>query len=88
MPMNLYLLIALAAAALLPAAFYVHLKLRNARTPSPALADRIRSDGREVQCFSCGDWVPRETALEKKGRYFCGVKKGEREARRQSPRNS
>jgi len=31
-----------------------------------------------VQCFSCGHVVPTEKALEKKGRYFCGLKKGER----------
>lgn len=33
-----------------------------------------------VPCFTCGMKVPREGALEKKGRYFCGVKKTEREA--------
>ena len=32
-----------------------------------------------VKCFSCGYVVPIESALEKKGRYFCGLKKGERE---------
>lgn len=31
-----------------------------------------------VQCFSCGMVVPREKALEKKGRYFCGVKRNDR----------
>lgn len=33
-----------------------------------------------VPCFTCGMKVPREGALEKKGRYFCGIKKTEREA--------
>jgi hypothetical protein len=33
-----------------------------------------------VGCFTCGLKIPREGALEKKGRYFCGVKKAEREA--------
>jgi|GEM_PF-2108752 len=33
-----------------------------------------------VPCFTCGMKIPREGALEKKGRYFCGVKKQEREA--------
>ncbi|HKJ77334.1 MAG TPA: hypothetical protein VKA64_09035 [Gammaproteobacteria bacterium] len=32
----------------------------------------------EVQCFSCGMVVPKEKALEKKGRYFCGVKRNDR----------
>lgn len=31
-----------------------------------------------VQCFSCGMVVPVEKALEKKGRYFCGVKRNDR----------
>lgn len=31
-----------------------------------------------VQCISCGMVVPREKALEKKGRYFCGVKRNDR----------
>lgn len=33
-----------------------------------------------VPCFTCGMKIPREGALEKKGRYFCGVKKRDREA--------
>ena len=33
-----------------------------------------------VPCFTCGMKVPRDSALEKKGRYFCGVKKAQREA--------
>lgn len=32
-----------------------------------------------VRCFTCGIDTPSETALEKKGRYFCGVKKKDRE---------
>ncbi|MEJ1384730.1 MAG: hypothetical protein RPU34_04040 [Candidatus Sedimenticola sp. (ex Thyasira tokunagai)] len=32
-----------------------------------------------VRCFTCGMDTPIETALEKKGRYFCGVKKHDRE---------
>jgi hypothetical protein len=31
-----------------------------------------------VQCFSCGMVVPVEKALKKKGRYFCGVKRNDR----------
>ncbi len=31
-----------------------------------------------VQCFSCGMVVEKEKALEKKGRYFCGVKRNDR----------
>lgn len=31
-----------------------------------------------VQCFSCGMVVPMDKALEKKGRYFCGVKRNDR----------
>ncbi|MCW8888702.1 MAG: hypothetical protein OQK25_06535 [Gammaproteobacteria bacterium] len=33
-----------------------------------------------VKCFSCGHVVPVKSALEKKGRYFCGLKKSERDA--------
>lgn len=33
-----------------------------------------------VPCFTCGMKIPREAALEKKGRYFCGIKKAERTA--------
>ncbi len=33
-----------------------------------------------VPCFTCGLKIPRESALEKKGRYFCGVKKQDRVA--------
>ncbi len=32
-----------------------------------------------VPCFTCGLKIPKEGALEKKGRYFCGVKKQDRE---------
>ncbi len=32
----------------------------------------------QVQCFSCGMIVTKEKALEKKGRYFCGVKRNDR----------
>ncbi|MCW8917907.1 MAG: hypothetical protein OQL08_03725 [Gammaproteobacteria bacterium] len=31
-----------------------------------------------MQCFSCGMVVPIAKALEKKGRYFCGVKRNDR----------
>ena len=36
-----------------------------------------------VPCFTCGMKIPREGALEKKGRYFCGIKKAERTANNQ-----
>jgi hypothetical protein len=36
---------------------------------------------KEVQCFSCGMVVAKETALEKNGRYFCGVKRNDRNGR-------
>ena len=35
----------------------------------------------EVQCFSCGMIIEEEKALEKKGRYFCGVKRNDRHGR-------
>lgn len=41
------------------------------KTPPAAIKEDM------VQCFSCGHVVPQEKALEKKGRYFCGLKKGE-----------
>lgn len=38
-----------------------------------------------VDCFTCGLKIPRDRALEKKGRYFCGVKKSLREIADNNP---
>jgi hypothetical protein len=48
------------------------------------LAQKQRQALREAEhglvgCFTCGMKIPRDSALEKKGRYFCGVKKQQRE---------
>jgi hypothetical protein len=70
-----YLILGLIAALLL---FYLLLQIAINKsvkkiTPPPAT---IPHDS--VQCFSCGMVVPAEKALEKKGRYFCGVKRNDR----------
>jgi hypothetical protein len=41
--------------------------------------DRRALEQNLVPCFTCGLKISKEGALEKKGRYFCGVKKQERE---------
>lgn len=84
--MTLYLLSLLAGSGVVTIALHIFANRFDTRTTERSLADRIRNGGTEVQCFSCGLWVPREGALEKKGRYFCGVRKSERESR-ESPRN-
>lgn len=50
--------------------------LKKAAKEKEAAARALPED--EVQCFSCGMVVPKEKALEKKGRYFCGVKRNDR----------
>ncbi len=72
---TLYVLIAVAIIAL---TFYLKLKL--AINSSVDKVKRPPSEIEEgtVQCFSCGMVVPKEKALEKKGRYFCGVKRNDR----------
>lgn len=44
---------------------------------------RREADQGLVPCFTCGMKIPREGALEKKGRYFCGIKKAQRTANNQ-----
>jgi hypothetical protein len=68
-------LVGIIAAALI---FYLRLRLAINKSvqkikPPPAT---IPDDS--VQCCSCGMVVEREKALEKKGRYFCGVKRNDR----------
>lgn len=46
--------------------------INNVKKPPVEITDDM------VQCFSCGHVVAKDKALEKKGRYFCGLKKGER----------
>ena len=53
-----------------------NLVLRKAAREKAEAAAALPED--QVQCFSCGMVVPRAKALEKKGRYFCGVKRNDR----------
>lgn len=53
-----------------------NLALRKAAREKEEAAKALPDD--QVQCFSCGMVVPRDKALEKKGRYFCGVKRNDR----------
>jgi hypothetical protein len=69
------LFIILAAAGL----FYLLLKIAINRSVSKIKQPPAEIPEDMVKCFSCGYVVPIESALEKKGRYFCGLKKGERE---------
>lgn len=68
------------------AALWLQLLSRKTRQPTPI--SRSRDEGKEVRCVTCGIWVAREKALEKKGRYFCGVKKSEREVGAASATNN
>lgn len=57
---------------------YLLMKLAISRSISKVKKPPVEIKEDMVQCFSCGHVVPAEKALEKKGRYFCGLKKGER----------
>ncbi|SCZ52854.1 hypothetical protein [Thiohalomonas denitrificans] len=57
--------------------FMRYMALKRAAKEQEEAARALPED--EVQCFSCGLVVPREKALEKKGRYFCGVKRNDRD---------
>ena len=72
---TVYLLIVVGIAAI---AFYIKLKLSIKKS-----IDKVQRPPDEivegmVKCFSCGMVVEEEKALEKKGRYFCGVKRNDR----------
>ncbi|MCW8824793.1 MAG: hypothetical protein OQK78_00030 [Gammaproteobacteria bacterium] len=70
------ILIVLAAAAAL---FYLLMKISINRSISKVQQPPAEIPDDMVKCFSCGHVVPVESALEKKGRYFCGLKKSERD---------
>lgn len=72
---TLYVLIAVAIIAL---AFYLKLKLAINSSVDKVKRPSSKIEEGTVQCFSCGMVVPKEKALEKKGRYFCGVKRNDR----------
>jgi NADH:ubiquinone oxidoreductase subunit 3 (subunit A) len=72
---TLYVLIAVAIIAL---AFYLKLKLAINRSVDKVKRPPGEIEEGKVQCFSCGMVVAKEKALEKKGRYFCGVKRNDR----------
>lgn len=58
--------------------FYLLMKLSVRRSINKVTKPPVEIKEDMVQCFSCGHVVPEEKAIEKKGRYFCGIKKGER----------
>lgn len=68
----LLLFVALTLAFVLRLRYAVQKSVQRIKPP-PAVIDEGC-----VQCFSCGMVVPEEKALEKKGRYFCGVKRNDR----------
>jgi hypothetical protein len=68
-------LVGLVAAALL---FYLRLKLAINKSVKKIKTPPVTIPEDSVQCCSCGMVVEREKALEKKGRYFCGVKRNDR----------
>lgn len=80
------LLLLLPPAILIGWLYRVHLKQQKIERDQ-ARARREAEQGL-VPCFTCGMKIPREGALEKKGRYFCGIKKAEREAAGHTPDHS
>lgn len=60
-------------------AFYILFKIAINRSIKKVKQPPAEIPEEMVKCFSCGHVVPIEGALEKKGRYFCGLKKEERE---------
>lgn len=57
---------------------YLLMKLAISRSVNRVKKPPVEIKEDMVQCFSCGHVVAQQRALEKKGRYFCGLKKGER----------
>lgn len=76
MTVTLYILLAVALFAL---AFYIKLKLAIKKSVERVPTPPSEIEEGMVQCFSCGMVVEEEKALEKKGRYFCGVKRNDRD---------
>lgn len=72
---TVYVLIAVGIVVL---AFYLKLKLSIQKSIDKVQRPPDEIEEGMVQCFSCGMVVPEEKALEKKGRYFCGVKRNDR----------
>ena len=72
-------LIILLAIAVLGVAFYLRLRYAVKRSIKRIKLPPAVIDEGSVQCFSCGMVVPIDKALEKKGRYFCGVKRNDRD---------
>ena len=79
-PRTMTFYIFLPAIAVVIATVWLYTRSRHrAQKKTPPAINRVSKDGTEVRCFTCGIWVPKEGALEKKGRYFCGVKKSDRD---------
>ncbi len=74
--MTLYIVIGFVLLLLL---FYLRLRYAINKSVSRVAKPAQEIAEGDVQCFSCGMVVPVEKALEKKGRYFCGVKRNDRD---------
>lgn len=78
MSMSLLTVLVVVGVALL---FYLRLRYAMKKSVERIKRPPATIDEGSVQCFSCGMVVPRDKALEKKGRYFCGIKRNDREGR-------
>ncbi|MEN8170403.1 MAG: hypothetical protein ABFS08_09295 [Pseudomonadota bacterium] len=72
---TLFVVLGLIAVALV---FYLRLKMAINKSVNRIKQPPAKIPDDSVQCVSCGMVVPLEKALEKKGRYFCGVKRNDR----------
>lgn len=72
---TLFVILGLIAVALV---FYLRLKMAINKSVNSIKQPPAKIPDDSVQCVSCGMVVPLEKALEKKGRYFCGVKRNDR----------
>lgn len=73
------MVVAILLIAVVAIAFYLRLKFSISKSVNTVKKPPEVIPEESVQCFSCGMVVPREKALEKKGRYFCGVKRNDRD---------
>ncbi|MCW8891576.1 MAG: hypothetical protein OQL20_13030 [Sedimenticola sp.] len=60
-------------------ALWFHHQRNQRRAEQKRQVEKRAKENNLVPCFTCGLKIPKEGALEKKGRYFCGVKKQDRE---------
>ena len=73
---TLLVILGVVAAAVL--IFYIRLKMAMKKSVNEVQSPPTTIPDGSVQCISCGMVVEKDKALEKKGRYFCGVKRNDR----------